>query len=284
MVALAALLFSQAPAGQGRTEFFVQIADTQFGTYTGDKDFVQETANYEFAVANINRLRPAFVVVCGDLINKTGDAAQTAEYLRITATIDPTIPVHAVAGNHDVGNEPTPASLASYRARFGPDYYSFRHGSVYGIVLDSSLISAPGKVLADANAQETWLKAEFEKAKQSGAPHVVIFQHISLFLEKPDEPAQYFNIPMEARRRYLDLLKASGVRYVFAGHYHRNASGRDGDLEMITTGPISRPLGDDPNGMRIVMVRERTLEHTYYGLGSIPNQFPPAPVRARPDP
>jgi hypothetical protein len=47
-----------AAATQERTEFFIQLADPQFGAFSQDKDFAQETANYEFAVANVNRLRP----------------------------------------------------------------------------------------------------------------------------------------------------------------------------------------------------------------------------------
>jgi 3',5'-cyclic AMP phosphodiesterase CpdA len=277
-----AFLWIPAAATQERTEFFIQLADPQFGAFTQDKDFAQETANYEFAVANVNRLRPAFVVICGDLINKTGDKKQADEYFRITSKIDRSIPVHAVAGNHDVGNEPTPETLKAYRARFGQDYYGFRHGRLYGIVLDSSVISAPGKVRTEADAQEAWLRAELARARASDARHVVVFQHHSWFIEKPDEPSEYFNVPIDARRRYLDILKSSGVRYVFAGHYHRNAYGRDGDLEMITSGPVGRPLGADPSGLRIVTVKDDILEHTYFGMGLVPNQFPippPAPRR-----
>ena len=36
----------------------------------------------------------------------------------------------------------------------------------------------------------------------------VIFQHIPFFLEKPNEPDQYFNIPMETRLRVLALAIA----------------------------------------------------------------------------
>jgi len=170
--------------------FFVQLADPQFGAFSADRDFVQETINYEFAVANINRLKPAFVVICGDLINKVGDPVQTAEYDRITAKFDKSIPVYAVAGNHDVGNEPTAETLAYYRGHFGPDYYSFRQGDVFGIVLDSSLISAPAKVQDEADKQEAWLKTELATAKASGARHVVVFQHHSWFLEDPNEETQ----------------------------------------------------------------------------------------------
>jgi serine/threonine-protein phosphatase CPPED1 len=277
LIVTAVLIAAQNVSGD---YFFIQLADTQFGMFTSDRDFTQETANYEFVVANINRLRPRFVVICGDLINKVGDPAQTAEYLRITAKIDKSIPVYAAAGNHDVGNEPTPETIAYYRQHFGPDHYSFVQGSLYGIVLNSGVISAPAKVQNEATAQEAWLKAELGKARASGARHIVVFQHHSWFLEKADEPNQYFNISIEQRRVYLDLLKAAGVRYIFAGHYHRNSLGRDGDLEMITSGPVGQPLGTDPSGIRIVTVKDSGLEHRYYTLGNIPNQYPP-PAAAR---
>jgi 3',5'-cyclic AMP phosphodiesterase CpdA len=257
---------------------FVQLADTQFGMYTEDRDFIQETANYEFVIASLNRLKPAFVVICGDLINKPGDDAQRDENLRISAMLDPAIRLYPVAGNHDVGNEPTPESLAYYREHFGPDYYSFQASGIYGIVLNTSLIYAPGAVADDAAAQEAWLEQELEKARESGAGHVVVFQHYPFFIESPDEPDIYFNIPLEARRRYLDLLKESGVRYVFAGHYHRNAYATDGTLLMITSGPVSKPL-EGVSGLRIVRVTPEGLRHRYFPFGDIPNSLEDAARR-----
>src|ERR1051325_11469402 len=106
--------------------FFIQLSDPQFGMYTTNKDFAQETANFEFAVATINRLRPAFVVITGDLVNKPADAAQIAEFKRIVAKVDPAIPVHNVAGNHDLENVPTTATVNAYTNQFGPDHYTFR--------------------------------------------------------------------------------------------------------------------------------------------------------------
>ena len=272
-VLLVLLVASGLAAQQDSSFFFVQASDPQFGFQTGDKSFEQESVTFEFVIASLNRLRPAFVVASGDLVNKPGDPAQTAEYLRIAAKLDRSIPLYNVAGNHDVGNEPTPESLAAYRRKFGRDYYSFRHGELFGIVLNTSLIQAPGKVQAEAAEQQAWLKEELGKARASGARHVVVFQHHPWFLERPDEPDQYFNLPLERRRAYLELLKDAGVSHVFAGHVHRNSQGRDGALEMVTSGPVGRPLGDDPSGIRVVIVRPEGLEHRYYGLGSIPNQI-----------
>lgn len=276
---LAAFLCWPLTAQNSGDYFFIQLADTQFGAFTQDKEFKKETENYEFAVANINRLKPAFVVICGDLINKVGDPVQSAEYFRITKQIDSSIPVYAVSGNHDVGNEPTAATLAYYREHFGRDYYSFRQRDVYGIVLNSSMIGAPAKVQAEADKQEAWFKAELTTARASGARHIVVFQHHSWFLEKPDEANQYFNIPNPQRRRYLDLMKGAGVRYVFAGHYHRNAFGTDEDLQMVTSGPVGVPLGNDPSGIRIVAVRQDRIDHQYFTLGNIPIAYPPPPRR-----
>ena len=38
--------------------FFIQLSDPQFGMYTTDRDFAQETANFEFAVAPIKATPP----------------------------------------------------------------------------------------------------------------------------------------------------------------------------------------------------------------------------------
>lgn len=95
--------------------FFAVLSDPQMGMYAKDKNFTQETVNFKFAIANLNRLHPLFVVICGDLVNRTGDPA-------------------SVAGNHDVGNVPTPSSAGyqisltfitqhRYLARSSPDAF-----------------------------------------------------------------------------------------------------------------------------------------------------------------
>src|SRR5438876_8542112 len=113
-ITMAALLLLQVNgAVAAEPFFFIQLSDPQFGMFTNDKDFAQETANFEFAVATVNRLKPAFVVITGDLVNKPGDAAQIAEFKRIAGKIDSRIPVYNVVGNHDIENVPTPATISA---------------------------------------------------------------------------------------------------------------------------------------------------------------------------
>ncbi|MGD1097882.1 MAG: metallophosphoesterase [Bryobacteraceae bacterium] len=252
--------------------FFLQMSDPQFGMYSDNRDFSQETANFEFAIATANRLHPTFVVVCGDLINQPRDPAQTAEYLRIAAKLDRSIPLYNVAGNHDVGNAPTAELLKAYREKFGPDYYTFRHGDFAGIVLDSSLIQHPDKSPDEEAKQEKWLESELEKLSREGVRRKIVFQHVPFFPENADEADQYFNIPKAARIKYMELFKRYSVHDVFAGHYHRNSYASSPTLRVITTGPVGRPIGPDPSGIRVVIVRESQIEHVYYGLGELPNQ------------
>jgi 3',5'-cyclic AMP phosphodiesterase CpdA len=229
-----------------------------------------ELALFERAIEHANRLRPDFVVICGDLVNVPGDPAQTEAFRRIAARLDPRIPLHLVPGHHDVGNVPSPDSLRAWRETFGPDWYSFRHGDVYGIVLDSSLIAAPWRVQRDAEAQLDWLEAELARAYASDARSILVFQHHPYFVEDPEEDDGFGNVPRLERRVYLKRLRDGRVDAVFAGHLHRNATAQDGKLEMIVTGPVGKPFGDDPSGFRIVRVGEEGLEHAYFAIAAPP--------------
>ena len=276
--------------------FFIQMADPQFGMFASVSElnaeqveerrsqgilmrlapkritgFADESALYERAIEHANRLSPEFVVVCGDMIHNAADLDQLNELRRITSNLSDSIPIHWVAGNHDVGEPPTPESLALYRERFGDDTYSFDHGGSHFVVLNSEICANPVNVPDEWDALIDFLKSDLASARAKGADHAVIFTHHPLFLERPDEDDDYFNITMERRRVLLDIFKSNDVSAVFAGHLHRNSFGTDGSLQMVTTGPVGYPLGDDPSGFRIVKVLNTGIEHEYFGLDEVPH-------------
>jgi hypothetical protein len=172
-----------------------------------------------------------------------------------------------------VENEPTPESVEAFRKAFGADHYTFRSGSLAGIVLNSSIIHSPGKSADLADAQWKWLQAELGRIRASGAKHLVVFQHHPWFLKTDDEPDEYFNIPLARRSTYLDLFRQAGVGTLVSGHYHRNAIAKSGSIDMITTGPVGKALGGDTplSGMRVFIVRDDGLSHRFYSLGELPN-------------
>jgi 3',5'-cyclic AMP phosphodiesterase CpdA len=266
------LLLGGCVAGKGSNKnfYFIQMSDPQFGMYTDNKSFEKETRNFEKAIAEANRLKPRFVIITGDLVNRNGDAEQIAEYKRIAAQLHPSITLYNVPGNHDVGNTPTPADIAAYRVAFGNDYYSFTQGSVLGIVLNSVYLHSPQNVPQQAKEQEEWLIHTLAEAKEKNYKHKLVFLHHPFFLKQEAEADEYFNIPTATRNRILQLFKANGIHYIFAGHYHRNAFAQSLGLEMVTTGPVGKPLGVDPSGFRIITVRKKKIQHRYYSLDSIP--------------
>jgi serine/threonine-protein phosphatase CPPED1 len=267
----AAGALSQTPGPDGKDTkpfFFVQLADPQL-------EHAMDTANFEYAVAEINHLRPAFVVICGDLVENAGNVREIYEYFRIVSKIDPDIPVYNVPGNHDVENTPTKSLLEQYRFRFGEDYYSFRSGPLYGIVLNSTLIKDHTNVPMDFEAQENWLTRELAKAQSSGARHIVIFQHHPYFVAHASEDDAYWNIPREQRSVYLKMLRNAGVRYVFGGHLHRDVKVRDDGVEMLVAGAVSWPLGGASTGVGIAIVRDGEIEWRFYPFGKLPISIDP---------
>ena len=116
---------------------------------------------------------------------------------------------------------------------------------------------------------EAWFRAELAKAKAGGAKQIIVFQHIPFFRKDANEPEVYDNMPVDVRQRYLKLMHENGVKWVFAGHQHHNVEARDGDLQVIATGPVGMPLRGAKSGIRVVAVTPDGVKHKYYDFGEI---------------
>lgn len=246
--------------------FFIQITDPQFGFFEDNKGFSKETELYEKAVNAINRLNPDFVVITGDLVNNKDDNSQKAEFKRITAIINKKIPVYYSPGNHDIGLSPTRQDIDSFISDYGHDKFSFQHKKSIFIGLNSCIIKANSPVLEQG--QFDWLSKELVKA--GSAEHIILFCHIPFFINSFEEPESYSNIPIETRNKYFSLFKEYKVEAIFAGHLHSNSSAKYGNISMVTTSALGKPLGDSPSGIRIIKVYPERIESFYYSIYEIP--------------
>ena len=278
--------------------FFVQMADPQFGMFAffrtrTDEEveerwrrrlfvrkapeiitgFADESRLYTLAIEASNRLKPAFVAMCGDMVNDPKDQNQLDELFRITAMLQDDIPIHWVSGNHDVGDAPTTESLALYRERFGPDNFSFDHDGCHFAVINSSVCYNPENVPDEWESIVQFLKDDLSTARANGCEDIILFTHHPLFLERADEGDGYFVIPRDRRKVILDILHEHDVSSVFAGHWHRNNYAEDGKLQMVVTGAVGYPLGDDPSGLRVVKVRGDGVTHKYYAMDDLPDSI-----------
>ncbi|XP_021553850.1 serine/threonine-protein phosphatase CPPED1 isoform X1 [Neomonachus schauinslandi] len=264
--------------------YFIQGADPQFGLMkawsTGDSDsggdeWGQEIRLTEQAVEAINKLKPKprFFVLCGDLIHAMPGMPwrkeQTADLQRVLARVDSDIPLVLVSGNHDVGNTPTPETVAEFQRTWGDDYFSFWVGGVLFLVLNSQFWYDASQCPALKQAQDQWLHQQLSIAGQRKCQHAIVFQHIPLFLHSIDEDSDYFNLTKSVRKEVAEKLIRAGVTAVFSGHYHRNAGGIYQNLDMVVSSAIGCQLGEDTHGLRVVVVTAEKIVHRYYSLDEL---------------
>lgn len=307
---------------------FVVTADTQFGMLKNNVDWEDEMKWSRRAVQQINALhpRPLFCIVCGDLVHMTAEIemgktftnrstgqetvltreacdeiqdAQNRDFQQIWSDIHPDIPLVCLCGNHDVGQRPTPLSIARFRRAYGDDYLAFWVRQTYNIVVNTALFSDPSGAPDMYQEQFEWLRGRLQYAKRQQASHIFVFGHHPWFLynENEDEkdltegcPLQefgiegsisdgYFVIPLVRRRQVMELFREFGVTAAFAGHFHQNMVSQSSfGMPMITTSALSvllRSTGipkdfNEPKtrGMRLVYVNQEdgTFQHKFVSL------------------
>jgi len=268
---------------------FICAADTQYGMIDQywlkrpltDQYWDKEIKLSRESIQRINRMnpKPKFYIICGDMLDafpydEEGEencqrrALQYNDFVEVFKELDPSVKLVCVCGNHDIGNIPTEESLETYSKQFGPDLFSFWVGGVKFVVLNSQYFMSPEALPTQTKRQIEFISESIADPK---AKHVVVFQHIPFFLENPDEPTdKYFNLEKELRLTVLDKLINAGVRYVFCGHFHRNAGGFYKNLELVVTSALGCPLGNDPSGFRVVNVSEERISHEYVPFRKTP--------------
>ena len=162
-------------AATGEQLSFVQMCDTQLGM----GGYEHDVKTFTLAVEQINRMKPDFVVICGDLVGKANEQSWL-DFNRIKSGF--VIPCHCAAGNHDVGNAPTALSLKLYREKVGKDYFAVEHKGFTFVVANTQLWKAPLK--GESEKHEAWFKETLGAAKKKGRPIVVVV-HYPLLADVP---------------------------------------------------------------------------------------------------
>jgi 3',5'-cyclic AMP phosphodiesterase CpdA len=131
------------------------------------------------------------------------------------------VPVFYARGNHE-----TRGLFSQYFSDYFPTnngklYYSFRHGPVHFIVLDSgedkpdSDIEYYGLAQFDAyrSEEQEWLKKELQSESFRTAPYKVVIMHI------PPVGSDWHG-DLDVRKKFLPLLNNVGITVMFCGHTH----------------------------------------------------------------
>lgn len=253
--------------------FFVQISDPQLGFTTKDDNLRPDIEAMDTVVEFINRVRPRLVVVTGDLINSSGNEAQTKAYLKAIGAIDPTIPVYSVPGNHDISSRHYDSSYKKYVERFGDTRFSVTVNDTRIIGIDTSPIKNcdPDR----ESEQYKWLDRQLKDGRKE--KHRIVMMHISPWYRKWTEEENYSNFSPAMRERYHKLFKKHRVDAVYSGHLHNTGGGIKEGITYFTCGPVSRPLGDGYRGVSVVTVCPDAIYNNYVSLADLPVYNPESP-------
>jgi outer membrane protein assembly factor BamB len=170
---------------------------------------------------------PRFFTIVGDITQSSKDDQVARVVSALTVT---TVPWVSVPGNHDAFD-----GGAAYRARFGPDNYSFDVGTLHVIVWDTNLSDDDQLAFVAADVAHV-------------PPDMTI---VGLAHSSPTDAV-------------ADHLASLGVMYLFTGHWHANRRvAREGLVEWGTQAFVMGGIDQSPAGYRIVTFNDGapTVEH-----------------------
>jgi 3',5'-cyclic AMP phosphodiesterase CpdA len=202
----------------------IQISDTHLA-----RRLPTLTQNFHRVSEYIDARRPDLVVNSGDL---AFDGPTSRDDLEFARELHAALPVACryLPGNHDIGDNPTelgpaPPQPATEQERqnflsvFGEDRWRFDAAGWRFIGLNSLVMNTG---LASEAEQYDWLASQLSSA--DGKP-VALFLHKPLYLNSPEDPELAASairyVPMPARSRLVEMLRAADLRLVASGHVHQ---------------------------------------------------------------
>lgn len=231
--------------------------------------FDWDLAQLERAIGHCNKLQPELVIVGGDMVDDATDDEQYSAMIAAFAELQP--PVYWAAGNHDTADDgviPTHDSMARYRKRHGDDLTEIVHPEATLIIMNTPVLAWPDNLADEVANQFAWLEQRLAAAQRRQVP-TIVFGHHPLFVNDPDEPDSYWNLPVALRHRTIELLAKAGVSAYFCGHLHRNATPKGAPFAIVVAAAVGLPLGDDPSGLTMIDVEGDTVTHRFISLDDL---------------
>lgn len=232
---LAAAVFVSAGAGCSVTArpgfgsdssepfFFLHFGDTQLAAGSGK--LAAQKARFAEAVRQANELKPAFVVIAGDLVG----ARTPPEWAAFDEVLEQfKVPVFLIPGNHDT---PDPKTREAYVKKYGKDFYEFTYNNSRFVFLNSEFIRPAFAKLPLAAEQWKFLEDTLDDANKQGNAHIFIVTHCPPYYKLGEIRGgnAYFVWPPADRKRLLALARKHKVEVFACGHLHSTRVVKPGD-------------------------------------------------------
>lgn len=246
---------ASAQPGPGFKPFeFALLGDPQIGYGPGGE--YADASRFGQVVDHVNAQGLPLAIIAGDLVQ---DRSLWQEWIfsGVVRRMQPRVLL--AAGNHDVVD---PASLDAFRRRHGKDYFDAVVNDVAFIVIDSETARDERISAVEFAAQWDFIAHSLAVHRAAGRRHIVLVMHRPPFVDDESEAASEQNWPPATRARLLALARASGVRWILAGHLHRThmAEARDG-LRIVVGAGSARSFDRSPVAYHRFRVGFEGLSH-----------------------
>ncbi len=232
---------------------FVQMTDPQLGM--GAKGYAGDLATLQQAVEQVNKLKPSFTMVCGDVTDKwTKEAgADVADSLKKLAS-----PWYLAPGNHDGWKTP------EYTQLFGVDRRLAEMPGLTLVVMNTDLWK--GTDVAAGDAEIKWLEEALVKAAARKLP-IIVAGHHPLFVGGTDkssgvaaanshpllalavdEAESYHNLPPLRRNAILALFEKYKVAAYLSGHMHYSATCTYHGITLVSCPSLAKNFSGEKPG------------------------------------
>jgi len=200
----------------------------------------------ELTPYGIRAPKPSFIISTGDCTESGGGKGWWEQYLSMFKEIG--LPAYHVAGNHDDTWDSIRPQLT---ALYGAPYYSFDHGGVHFVGLDSTSPQDPRPGFG--REELLWLREDLEKL--DAATPIILFYH--------HPPSREFSSAYDWYRLY-DLLRGHNVVAHLVGHGHGIRAFESDIYDCVMGGST---WGGNA-GFAICDVREGRLRIAYRKIGA----------------
>ena len=251
-------------------------------------------AGFQWAIREVNKLQPDFVITGGDLVmdvlNQSYGRSDSLYNLYEELSGKFEMPVYNTMGNHEnfgwqrneegIEQHPEYGKLM-YEQRIGPRYYSFDHKGWHFIILDDVYLKEPGTYAGKVDDEQmTWIVHDLEQVDKETP--IAISVHIPFItsatqISRGSMAANNEGLVASNSLDVLKLFSDYNLRLVLQGHLHfLEDIYIQNQVHFITGGAVSgkwwsnKPDSKPEEGFVMIHLKGEELNWEYVDFGWTP--------------